>query len=130
MVNIIRAGSTCERCGNISSKELQVTHYTENDNDLLLCDECLQKITKEYDEIIENERKARAIKCHNCKGFVWKLEGLRNYRGKQYCVKCQKEAEDKFENRKKIKDFFKSNWKFWIVLGFMITTILVARELI
>ena len=68
----VRVGSTCERCGNIASKELKITHYTKNDNDLLLCDECIQKDRKELDEIIEKEKKARAIKCHNCKGFVWK----------------------------------------------------------
>ena len=61
MSHIHRVGSTCERCRNISSEELEVTHYTENDDDRLLCDNCIKEIRKERDEEIENVKKIRAI---------------------------------------------------------------------
>ena len=61
MSHIHRVGSTCERCRNISSEELEVTHYTENDDDRLLCDNCIKEIRKERDEEIENVKKIHAI---------------------------------------------------------------------
>ena len=125
-----RVGSTCERCGNIASKELKVTHYTENDNDLLLCDECISKDRKEIDEIIEKDKKARAIKCQKCNGFVWQKGGLVNYKDEKICKECHIKINEKFVKRERQKDFLKKNWHNWIFIGIAIAGLLIARELI
>lgn len=136
-IKVERVGSTCERCSNIASKELKVTHYTENDNDLLLCDNCILEKEKErlekkkeIDEIIENDRIARERKCHKCNENVWSKGGVRKHEGEYYCKECVDKIQEKNEKTKKRNHFIKSNWRTWIFILIGIISLLIARELI
>ena len=104
-----RVGSTCERCGGIQPEAGEVKYYPEKD--LLLCQNCGDKETKEQN-----------AECQICKKPVG-VQNLSAYKDKQMCVSCVKIQSDKDKKREKRKKTFLDNKMVWIGIAALIIAI-------
>ena len=100
-----REGTTCDWCGKTNTKCTN-SEALDTIGKILLCEECVEK-----------DKRARETKCKECDGLVWENGGLRKHDGEKYCLNCYEKLQDKLFLKEKRKDFFKDNWKFWIMLG-------------
>ncbi len=107
----VREGQ-CERCKKDVS-QVGPTDYFE-EYDLVLCEKCAEETIKE-----------KNLKCPKCKKVVG-LVGLTEHSGKQMCYNCMENVKNKEAQTEKRKNFFKSNWFKWIMLGLAIIAILVG----
>ena len=109
-----RKGDTCDRCKKSNTEVGKITNYKKYNENLLLCTNCIQKIDKE-----------KTQKCSKCKKIIG-IDGLIIYKNKSMCYECTDIVKKKDAEKKKLSQFFKSNWQFFIGLGVGIVGIILA----
>jgi len=132
-----REGNACEKCKKLHKEVGKITHYTKHGDDLLLCAECLKKREKPYTEICP-KCKRLAYKhggitfysdsdesdgiiisdSDNFDDFHDLSEEKPPSFSELMCLECHEKKVSKVKKnrriKRKIKDFAKNHWKFWI----------------
>jgi len=125
-IKFIKEGNVCGHCSKLTTEVGKMIHYKKHHFDVLLCENCVKEFDDKYPE-----------KCPECRELISEHGGVSGLRGyeengetKIHCFDCEEKRVKKIETNEIRKNFFKSNWKFWILLGIGIIGLLIARELI
>ena len=113
-IKFVKEGNACELCGKQNTEVGKMTHYKKYGHDDLLCKNCIKQI-----EIDEN------LQCPKC-GKVVGLEGITEYEDEEMCIKCMKKITEKGLKREQQKQFLKTNWFKWVMIGLTIIAIVVG----
>jgi len=97
---------------------------------IYLCDVCIQE-----------NKDAKAIKCHNCGELAWSKGGAYTHDGKKHCKQCideikkdnERKRKDKEKKKEQINNIKKNIWKFGkalgLVLGIIVSSIIIINYL-
>ena len=105
-----RTTNVCDRC----QKDVSVVGSLNEFEAQQLCSNCYEKTNNE-----------KNLKCPKCKKAVGS-NGITEYNSKLMCYKCMYDTKKKEEKTKDRINFFKRNWKFWIMLSIAIIGLVVT----
>ena len=110
-----KEGTVCEGCSKKKPQDTpNLTYYTEHNTNMLLCDDCIQKIEKEHN-----------LKCPKC-GKVVGVEGMTEYETEPMCYSCEEKELDRQDKAEQRISFAKRNWKIWIGVAIIIAAIVAS----
>lgn len=113
-IKFVKEGNVCDRCKKPDTEVGTITHYTEFNQNSLLCSKCIEEI-----------KEVHTRKCSNCKKPVGVTE-LSTYNQKNdLCYDCIKKMDKSQKVKLKTKNFVIDNWKFWIATSIGIISIIV-----